>query len=367
MRIHDRYLLSFFFRAFVLCTLAFLAIFILADVSEKIDNYIDHQASVSSVVRLYAFKVFDIVRLTLPVDLLLATIFTFGVMAKNNEVAALLSSGISMWRISLPIVVVAVLSVGLSLLLSEFIVPKTNARMLTIRRVEIEKRPPVDAPVRHDFTYRGRAGYLYYVRLFNVDAQTLSGVVVHQYRDGRLVARLDAEQAVWRDTHWEFRNGFYRTFAAETAARDLAGVGEQAEAFSTKLLPDLVERPEELARVHPEPEAMSYRELHDYTERVRQSGGNVNDYLVDLHTKISYPFTNLILTLLGIGLSASKRKSSLAAGFGITLIICFAYLGISEIAAALGKNEALSPLVAAWIGPAFFGAASVVLLLRFNR
>lgn len=362
MRIHDRYVLGFFLKAFLLCALAFLSVFVLADVSEKIDNFIDHQATVSSIVRLYAYKIFDIVRLTLPVDLLLATIFTFGVLAKNNEVAALLSSGVSMLRVSLPIVVVAFLSVGLSLILSERIVPETNARMLEIRRVEIEKRPPVDAPLRHDFTYRGRGGFLIYARLFNTESGSMSGVVVHHYEKGRLVARLDAEQALWREDSWEFRDGFHRTFDPDDAA-----AGERAEAFVTWRQPELAERPEELARVQPEPEAMSYRELRAYTERTRLSGANVNDYLVDLHTKISYPFTNLILTLLGIGLSASKRKTSLAAGFGVTLIICFAYLGMSEIAAALGKNEALSPLVAAWIAPAVFGAASVFFLARINR
>jgi MoaA/NifB/PqqE/SkfB family radical SAM enzyme len=55
------------------------------------------------------------------------------------------------------------------------------------------------------------------------------------------------------------------------------------------------------------------------------SGGKVNDYMVDLYVKLSYPATGLVMTLLGIGLSASKRKTGLATGFGLTLVIAFTY------------------------------------------
>jgi lipopolysaccharide export system permease protein len=132
-------------------------------------------------------------------------------------------------------------------------------------------------------------------------------------------------------------------------------------------LPAFSETPEDLARLEPEPEAMNYRQLRQYVQKVRASGGNVNDYIVDMYSKISYPLTGLVLALLGIGLSASKKKTSLATGFGLTLIIAFTYLAITDLSAALGKNEALSPVVAAWLGPALFGIAGTALISRVNR
>jgi len=258
--------------------------------------------------------------------------------------------------------------VGLSALLAERVVPETNARMLRIRRVEIDKRPPVDAPIRHDFSYRGAGGFLYYVRVLNLETRRMTGVTVHQYRDGKVRARLDAQSAEWRNSSWEFHDGFYRSFpAAAPGADSTAAPPEEAAPFRTMRLDELRDTPEDLARIEPEPEAMNHRQLRAHVQRVLQSGGPVNDALVDLHSKVSYPFTCLVLAVLGVGLSASKRKSSLAAGFGLTLVIAFAYLAIAEIGAALGKNETLPPLLSAWIGQVLFGVAGLILLARANR
>lgn len=366
MRIHDRLVLQLFLRVILICALSFVVIFVLADLFEKMDDFIDHQARWSLVLRFYAYKLPEIVRLTLPVDVLLATLFTLGVLAKNNEIVALLASGVSLLRISAPILILAVLAVGCSAYLAEKVVPETNARMLRIRRVEIDKRPPADSPIRHDFSYRGAGGFLYYVRVLNLETRRMTGVTVHQYRDGKVLARLDAQSAEWRDGAWEFHDGFYRTFPA-ARADSASAPPEQAEPFRTMRLAELGDTPEDLARIEPEPEAMNHAQLREYVRRVLASGGPVNDSLVDLHSKVSYPFTCLVLAVLGVGLSASKRKSSLAAGFGLTLVIAFTYLAISEIGAALGKNESLPPLLAAWIGQLLFGTVGLALLARANR
>ncbi len=368
MRLHDRLVLQLFIRVCLICAVSFVVIFVLADLFEKMDDFIDHQARWLVVARYYGYQLADILRLTLPVDVLLATLFTLGVLAKNNEIVALLASGVSLLRIASPILVLAVLAVLFSALLSEKVVPESNARMLRIRRVEIDKRPPADSPIRHDFSYRGAGGFLYYVRVLNLETKRMTGVTVHQYRAGRVLARLDAQSAQWRDDAWEFHDGFYRTFIpAPPGADSTVAPRERAEPFRVMRLPELRDTPEDLARIEPEPQAMNHAQLRDYVERVRASGGPVNDYLVDLHSKVSNPITCLVLAVLGVGLSASKRKSSLAAGFGLTLVISFAYLALSEIGAALGKNETLPPLLAAWIGQLLFGSAGLVLLVRANR
>jgi len=366
MRIHDRHVLRIFFRSFVISALAFAVLVVLGDLGERLDDLLDYQATMWSIVKYYGFKFADILRMTLPLDMLLATIFTLGFMGRNNETVALMASGVGMTRICAPILVVATIAVGVSWLLSERLVPRANRRMLAVRRVEIEKRPPLDAPVRRDFTFRGAKGTLLYVRMLDVRAGRMTGIVLHQDRDGHLVSRIDAESADWRDGMWEFHEVVERRFPVEPATETL-GAGEQIERFRELRVPELREAPAELARIDPEPEAMSFGELRQHAEKVQASGGQVNDFMVDLYTKTSYPFTSLILTLLGIGMSASKRRTSLAAGFGITVGVAFFYLGIVEMATALGKNEALSPLLAAWLAPLVFGIASALLLLRANR
>lgn len=375
LRLHDRLVLRLWLQVFLYCVAGFVALFVLADLIEKIDNFVDHKAAIGAVARFYLFKIPEIVRLTLPVDVLLATLFTLGVLSRNNEIVALLASGVSMMRIARPIVVLATGCVVLSAALAEKLVPDANARVARIKRVEIEHQPPVDAAVRTSFHYRGANGYFYYVQVLDTRNQRMNGIVVHQARDGRVVQRLDAQTAEWERDHWEFHNGFLRTFPGGLAVPDggdagslgTAAAGEKTEPFYSTRLPGLVETPADLARLEPNPDAMNYPELRRYVERVQASGGNPDDYIVDMYTKVSYPWTSLVLALLGIGVGSRKKKASLATGFGLTLVICFSYLGLTQIGAALGKNERLPALVAAWIGNILFGIAAAALMSRVNR
>jgi len=364
MRLHDRYVLQLYLKALFFCILALVIIFFLVDLFEKIDDFIDHQARIRDVALFYLYTTPEMARLTLPVSVMLSTILSLGILARQNEIVALLSSGVSMLRLTAPILAVAVGVVGVHALLSELAVPRTNGRMLRVLRVDIEKREPQDARVRHGFVYRGEGDVHYYARTFNTRTRTLRDVTVYRYARGRIVSHIHAETGAWRDGAWEFDNGSYRVFSPDSTG---TGVVENVQHFARRRFPELRETPEDLARLGPEPEAMNYLQLRRHVARLRAAGVEVNDYLVDLDTKISYPLTNLILAILGVGLGASKRKTGLLTGVGLTISIAFAYLALAEFSAALGKNESIPPLLAAWLGPLLFGVASIGLFARANR
>ncbi len=363
MRIHDRYVLGLFVKVLGFCLVSLAVIFLLVDLFEKIDDFIDNQASVHNILRYYAYMLPEIARLTMPVNIMLATIITLGILARHYEIVAFLASGVGMLRLTAPVLLMALLAVLVSTLLAEYIVPHTNARMLRVRHVDIEKREPEDARVRHGFVFHGDGDVHWYARTFNTRTQTLRDVVIYRYRTGRVVWNAHAESAAWENGAWQFHNGFWRVFTPDSTNQ----IREQLQSFRTRPFPELQDSPDELARLEPEPDAMNYFQLKEHVERLRQSGVDVNDYLVDLYTKLSYPITSLIMAVLGIGLSASKRKPGLLTGVGLTLSIAFAYLALAQLSEALGKNESISPVFAAWLGPLCFGAASLGLLARINR
>ena len=358
MRLHDRYVLSLYMRVLMFCVVGFTVVFLLIDVFEKIDSFIDHEASWWDSTRFFLYKIPDMVRLTLPVDVLLAAMFTLGVLARNNEVVALLSSGISMLRIARPILWVSLLIVGISGLLSEYVVPLTNERMYHVKRVDIEKRPPLDEPVRHSFSYHSRGGYVIFAKRFNTRKKEFLGVTISFAEQGRLTLRLDADRGEYVDGMWVFHNGFERRFEDGL---------ESAREFRSFNVPEIQETPKELARIEQKPDAMNYRQLRNYINRLKASGVTVNSYAVDLHAKLSYPFTILIMALLAVGLSASKKKVSIASSFAQTLAIAFGYLVIVGLTEAFGKNELIPPALAGWSAPMVFAFASIWFLGRVNR
>src|SRR5262249_39748416 len=153
-----------------------------------------------------------------------------------------------------------------------------------------------------DFHYRGANGYFYFVQVLDTRSQRMTGIVLHRAQRGRVVSRLDAESGEWIRDHWEFHDGFVRTFPPPPAA-DSAGAPapvETVEPFRIRRIPELAETPEDLARLEPDPDAMNYPQLRSYVDQVRASGGNPDDYVVDMYTKISYPWTSFVLAVLGV-------------------------------------------------------------------
>src|SRR4029077_12477531 len=110
----------------VLGLIGFITIFVVVDIFEKIDVFLDHQAAPLLVARFYIYRAPEVIVQVLPVALLLATFLALGQLNKFGALTAMRSTGISLLRILRPVCGVAVAAVVVSLLLGEFVVPLAN-------------------------------------------------------------------------------------------------------------------------------------------------------------------------------------------------------------------------------------------------
>jgi lipopolysaccharide export system permease protein len=173
-----------------------------------------------------------------------------------------------------------------------------------------------------------------------------------------MIRRIDAKRARWHGDHWLFLNGYERSFD---------GREEHIERFDSLTIPELTETPDDFAEEEIDEEDMTYRELSRYIDRVRRSGGTVEQYLVDLYFKFSFPFAGSIFVLIGVALASGKRKPSIATGFGLTLVVSFLYYAILRVGQTLGHNGVLPPLLAAQLGNIMFLAIGLIMLKRTDR
>jgi lipopolysaccharide export system permease protein len=357
-RIHDRYLLKQFIRIFLLAVRAFTVIYITIDVFEEIDNFIDHEATLPTIGLYYLFSIPFILTYIIPVSLLLGAIFALGIMSRRNEITAFIASGLSLVRISAPILVTAMIVSVFSAWFNDEVVSKANRRSEDIKRHEIEGRTRSNPTVKENFHYLGEDGYVYLARRYSIATKTLHNVVVQQFDETTLVRRVDAKKAKWVEGTWVFTNGFDRSFEADS---------EQVEAFDELLIAEIAEHPDDFAKEQVDVEHMTYRELGEHIEKVRRSGGDVERYMTDLYFKFSYPLAGSIFVLLGIAFSSGKRKQSIATGFGLTLLISFVYYGVLRIGQTLGYNGVLPPLLAAELGNLIFLVIGIGLVARANK
>lgn len=358
IRIHDRYLLAQFTRIFLISILVFSVIYVTVNVFEEIDNFIDHNAKISTVALFYLYSLPFILTYVIPVSLLLATIFSMGIMARRNELTAFISSGISLVRVAAPLMAASLVMSLFSTWFNDRVVTRATPMSKQIKTHEIEGRPRAEPGLKENFHYLGENGFVYLARRYQHDTRSLQDVVVQQFAGKTLVRRVDAKSAKYVDGQWVFSSGFERVFESDA---------ERVTAFDQLAMPALKELPEDFAKKEIDEEDMDFSQLKAYIMKLRRSGGEVERQLTDLYFKFSYPLAGAIFVLLGIALSSGKRKQSIATGFGVTLLISFVYYGVLRVGQTLGYNGVLPPLLAAEAGNILFLIVGLALIVRANK
>jgi lipopolysaccharide export LptBFGC system permease protein LptF len=155
------------------------------------------------------------------------------------------------------------------------VVPEANHRRKKIMDQEIKQRPSFPSR-RQDVRYIGLGGRIYIIGSYDTQRQLMRDLVVQEFAGGTLARRIDARQGQWKDDHWELMTGYVRTFGGDSL---------DSERFD-RLPLEVPERPEDFAKEERDPEVMGYAELRRWIERFRQSGGEAQPYLVDLHLKL---------------------------------------------------------------------------------
>lgn len=355
MRILDRYILKKFTSILLFALVAFITIFIIVDLVERLDTFIDRDVPQIIILQYYVYYMPFIIVLTLPIAMLLASLFSIGNMARLNEIVAMKSSGQSLYRILLPVFLIAIIvSLG-ALYFGENAVPFSSTKRAQITDEYLEK---------HRSAWRKRIKDIYAtdaldrkitMKYYDASRDVGYTVSIKKFSGDTLLYRIDAQKMTWTDSIWVMYNGSERFFP-ETP--------QTTRRFVQKTLLDQNLRPENFRKVLKQPEEMSYGELKEFVKDVKINGGDIEKWLVDLHLKIAVPFASFIIVLFGAPLSSPKRRSGTATGFGMSLAICFIYFGIVKFAQTLGHNGHLSPAFAAWVANYIFGLAGIVVLIK---
>ena len=273
-------------------------------------------------------------------SILMATLLTLGVLSRDSEIIALRSCGISLLRISLPLLALGFVASILLLVNAELVLPYSYARTEMIEKVKIRKKGESVTFKRNNIWIRSES-MIMQARLFEPQTRTLSGVVVWNV-DGSMnpVSRVDAGTAVYREGRWLLNSPVQKNF--QTAA------GYATRSAQTMEL-DLNLKIEDLKVLDKDADNMSIRTLKEYAENLERGGYHAYRYLTLMHTKIASPFAALIMVLLGIPFALrNNRSSGIAMGIGAGIGIGFAYFVVNAVLLSYGRSGVLYPVVAAW-------------------
>jgi lipopolysaccharide export system permease protein len=361
LTILDRYVLLEVTRTIVIGLMAFVAIFISLDMVENVDDFVDNNVSLSTILKYYLFQIPHIFTLTLPVAVLISCLFTVGQMARHTELIAIRASGIRFARTVVPLLVAGLVASLVSLGVSELVEPTANSIVRSIKANEIRKSSKDRQPrMRSNISYRGRDGLFYFAPQYDTKLNVMKDVVVEKSLRGDLIFRLNAQKAAWKETTWVFTEAWVRWLSPEGEVDHELHLPEGS-------LPGVRDHPSSIVQEQRQPEEMSYRELSHLVAKIEESGGDPTRYRVGLSMKLSFPFTNLIVVLIGSPLSARLRRGGLAVGVGMGMSLTFIYYGFIRVGQTLGDHAILPPIPASWLGNIFFGICGIILILKEEK
>ena len=359
----DTYLLSSFLFYFVLWLVSFVLMFHVFTFFELLSDVIKNHIPMSRVFTYLFFLSPRLIYRFTPVSVLTAVLVVFGVLAKNNEVTAFKACGVSMYRLTVPILVGGLLLSGALFAFDHYWVPDAD-RIQDAIRSEIKGRPPHTSLDPSRTWFYGLEDRIYNYKYFDQKANVMLGVNVFEIDPAtfRLKRHIAAERASWVPAvnAWVFQNGW---------SRDLKGY-EEAPVFDfaggVKVFPELKETPDYFVKEALQSSQMNFLELRSYIRDLQQSGFDTIQLQVQLYKKFSVPLFAFILALVSAPFAFLAGNRGGMAGIGMSFVIFVTYVSVDQFFEQLGNLSELPPQLAAWSPDVVFSLVGLYFLARMR-
>lgn len=361
----DRYIVRQFLLITIIALIGFSSIFIIVDLIENIDRFIDNNVPFAVTVRYYIYSIPWFINIALPMSMLLSTIFSLGLLVKRNEWTAMKSSGISLYRVSIPLLIIGLLVSGLSFELDNNLVNTGNKLRFSIERDYFKKRSRARSRTKKvlNDVFMQKQGSLHIAldKYYVLQDKAVNATILH-VRDKLLTTRIDAKQLEWiaLEESWAVEDYSIRSFSDK-------GRETHVLISTADTLLQLGFTPDDLIQPTKSPEELNYSELTQRIQMLKENGVNTSRWEVTRAFKVSFAFTNFIVILFGLPLVVLKTRGGLTFGAGMSVFVIFAYYAFIKFGQSLGFKEVLDPITAAWLGNIVFMTGGILLMISARK
>ncbi|MGI8745348.1 MAG: LptF/LptG family permease [Bryobacteraceae bacterium] len=360
----DRYVLTSFLFYFVLLLTSFVLMIHVYTFFELLSDIVKNRIPMSRVITYLAFLTPKLIYDSTPISVLVSVLITFGVLTKHNEVTAFKATGVSLYRLSVPVLIASIFVSASLFAFDHYYVPQANRKQDAIRN-EIKGRP-VQTYLRPDrkWIFGLGSSRIYYYRYFDPTEKVMLGVNVYELDPSnyRLIRHISAERARWERTlhQWIFENGWSRDFTPK-GERPLNNFIGQATTF-----PELDEPPDYFLKEVLQDKQMNFQQLSNYIRELQQSGFDTIALQVQFYKKFAVPLFAVIMALIAIPFAFLAGNRGAMAGVGISFGIAIAYFALSLLSEQVGDVNLLPAAVAAWSPDTVFTLAGLYFFSRMR-
>ena len=361
MRILDRYVTKSMLSAFIGCMFVFIFLYIIVDLFSHLDDILKERAAIAALLNYYlSFLPLMFIQVS-PLGCLLSLLYSIGNLSKTNEIIAMRSSGLSIWRISLPALIFGLLISGFVFMLNERSLPKAQSINYQLKAELFKQDASGEKSVIYNLALYGQDNKQFFIDIYHPKEEIMENPVILEHDENQnVVSKITAKKAYFRQNRWLFRDCIISYF-------NLKGelLGEPFY-FKNKVI-YLKDKPKDFLSQRQKTMFMNISQLNDYIKRLSNSGASavLRKLKVNLYNKFTMPFTSLVIILVGIpfALGRSKRGQAIAS-LGLCIGISFLYYVFNQTSIAFGELGVIPPFVSAILSHAFFTASSILAIRR---
>ncbi len=355
----DIYLLERFFYYFLVLLVGFVLIFDAFTLFDLLGDISKNHIPVSMVLDYFRYLIPLMIYQLAPLATLVATLVTLAVMAKNNEVIAFKASGISLYRLVLPLTLAGCLVAGGMFLLDDSFLPYANQRQDALRN-EIKGRPAQTYfQPAHQWIF-GENSKVYNYELFDPDQQLFGGLSVFELDPDtfQMKRRVFATRATWEasENTWVLTGGWVRDFDG--------GKVTHYTPFKVSSLAELTEPPSYFRREVRQSYQMNWRQLSEYIASLKQAGFDTSRLSVQWQKKFAFPLIAAVIVFLGAPFAFLVGTRGAIGGVAVAVGIGIVYWATAALFEAMGSVGQLPPLLAGWAPDAIFGFLAIYFFLK---
>lgn len=366
-QIVDTYVLTSFLFYWVLLIASFVLIFHVFTFFELLSDIIKNHEPMSEVLQYHFFLTPRLIYDFTPVSVLAAVLVAFGVLSKHNEITAFKACGISVYRLTVPVLAAGFVLSGALFAFDHYWVPDADRRQDALRN-KIKGKAP-QTYLRPDRKWIvGMHGRIYYYKYYDSKENAMMGVNVYEVDPQyfRLKTYIAAERARWEPAlnAWEFQNG--QRWDMDPSCADCSPSKPDNFAGGTRTFPEIEETPSYFMHEVRQSQQMNFEELEKYIAELQLSGFDTIPLQVKLNQKFSKPLFALIMAIVSIPFAFVAGNRGAMAGVGMSLGIAIAYWSVGQLFEQVGNLNQLPPRIAAWGPDVIFTLAGLYFLARMR-
>ena len=363
-RILDEYVIREFLNMFLMVLCGFVMLTLVFTFFELVGDIIRNHIPLPTVGAYLVNLTPRMLYMIAPLAVLIAVLVTFGVLNRNSEIIAMKATGISLYRLVIPVVSIsAILAVSL-FLFDEFYLPQANRRQEALRST-IKGRPPQtflhpEQTWIFGAPHAGEPGRIFFYKFFDRDRNEFANLSVFEFdpHTFALSRRIFAARVYWAGDGrgWRFQNGWVRDFEGADQ--------KEFREFKDTEFAEIHEDPTYFKKESLQSQEMNFGQLDHYIRDLRQSGFDTMRLRVALWHKLAYPMGAIVMAALAIPFALSMGRRGSLTGIAVAIGVALAYWVVDGLFGAMGNVNYLPAPLAAWSSDVLFGLTGGYLLLR---